>query len=81
MALYVTSGDGTSDSDADEMGQRPDVILSKLLRSTSIIRPRQSLFGAGDNPYVDDKPSFPKHSRTASAILAIASDEDGTSVT
>jgi glucose/arabinose dehydrogenase len=30
--LYVTSGDGTSDSDTNVMGQRMDVLLSKLLR-------------------------------------------------
>jgi len=30
--LYVTSGDGTSDSDANVMGQRLDTLLSKVLR-------------------------------------------------
>jgi uncharacterized repeat protein (TIGR03806 family) len=30
--LYVTSGDGTSDSDANVTGQRTDLLLAKLLR-------------------------------------------------
>ncbi len=30
--LYVTSGDGTSDSDGDVMGQRTDTLLAKILR-------------------------------------------------
>lgn len=30
--MYITSGDGTSDSDTDVMGQRGDTLLSKVLR-------------------------------------------------
>ena len=30
--LYVTSGDGTSDSDMNDVGQRLDLLLSKVLR-------------------------------------------------
>ena len=30
--MYVTSGDGTSDSDTNLTGQRPDLLLAKVLR-------------------------------------------------
>ncbi|HZL91790.1 MAG TPA: PQQ-dependent sugar dehydrogenase [Pirellulaceae bacterium] len=42
--LYVTSGDGTSDSDTNVMGQRLDTLLSKVLR-IDVDHPE------GDKPY------------------------------
>jgi len=42
--LYITSGDGTSDSDNNETGQRIDLLLAKLLR-IDVDKPD------GDRPY------------------------------
>jgi glucose/arabinose dehydrogenase/mono/diheme cytochrome c family protein len=59
--LYVTTGDGTSDSDTDEMGQRTDTLLAKVLR-LDVDHPAD---GKGysvpkDNPYVGDKRFVPE---------------------
>jgi uncharacterized repeat protein (TIGR03806 family) len=53
--LYVTSGDGTSDSDTKLTGQRTDLLLAKVLR-IDVDRPTP---GKGysvprDNPFVND---------------------------
>jgi uncharacterized repeat protein (TIGR03806 family) len=53
--LYVTSGDGTSDSDTNLTGQRTDLLLAKVLR-IDVDRPAT---GKGysvprDNPFVSD---------------------------
>ena len=59
--MYVTSGDGTSDSDADEMGQRPDTLLSKVLRidvdHPAVGKPYSV---PKDNPFVDDQRFVPE---------------------
>jgi uncharacterized repeat protein (TIGR03806 family) len=53
--LYVTSGDGTSDSDTDLMGQRPDTLLAKVLRiDVNGVSPGKQYRVPADNPYVDD---------------------------
>jgi glucose/arabinose dehydrogenase len=59
--LYVTSGDGTSDSDTDEMGQRTDNLLSKVLRiDVDHPAPGKSYSVPKDNPYVADKRFTPE---------------------
>lgn len=59
--MYVTSGDGTSDSDTDEMGQRTDTLLSKLLR-LDVDRPDagKAYSVPKDNPYVGDRRFAPE---------------------
>ena len=59
--MYVTSGDGTSDSDTDEMGQSTDTMLSKLLR-IDVDRPAagKPYSVPKDNPYVGDKRFLPE---------------------
>ncbi len=59
--MYVTSGDGTSDSDTNVMGQRTDTLLAKVLR-IDVDHP-----GAGkaytvprDNPFVEDARFVPE---------------------
>jgi glucose/arabinose dehydrogenase len=53
--LYVTSGDGTSDSDADETGQRTDMLLAKVLR-LDVDHPAdgKQYSVPKDNPFVGD---------------------------
>lgn len=59
--MYVTSGDGTSDSDTDEMGQRPDGLLSKVLRiDVDNPAPGKAYSVPKDNPYVADKRFAPE---------------------
>ena len=59
--LYVTSGDGTSDSDANVMGQRPDKLLSKVLR-IDVNREEDGKPYAipMDNPFADGKQFVPE---------------------
>jgi uncharacterized repeat protein (TIGR03806 family) len=54
--LYVTSGDGTSDSDGNVMGQRMDVLLSKVLR-IDVDHPEEGKAYSvpKDNPFVGQK--------------------------
>jgi uncharacterized repeat protein (TIGR03806 family) len=59
--LYVTSGDGTSDSDTDLTGQRTDLLLAKVLR-IDVDNPDA---GKGysvpkDNPFVGKKDFVPE---------------------
>jgi len=52
--LYVTSGDGTSGSDPDLMGQRLDTLLSKVLRIDVDHPSGGRAYGVPeDNPFVD----------------------------
>ena len=53
--LYVTSGDGTSDSDTNVTGQRTDLLLSKVLR-IDVDRPSggKAYSVPKDNPFVGD---------------------------
>ena len=59
--MYVTSGDGTSDSDTDEMGQRTDNLLSKVLR-IDVDHPEsgKAYSVPKDNPYVADRRFAPE---------------------
>lgn len=59
--LYVTSGDGTSDSDTDVVGQRTDLLLAKVLR-IDVDRPADGkAYGIPpDNPFVGDKRFAPE---------------------
>jgi glucose/arabinose dehydrogenase len=59
--LYVTSGDGTSDSDTDEMGQRTDTLLAKVLR-LDVDNPTdgKAYSVPKDNPFVGDKRFAPE---------------------
>ncbi len=41
--MYVTTGDGTPDSDTDLTGQRTDLLLAKVLRSTLTIRRKEDV--------------------------------------
>jgi hypothetical protein len=52
---YVTSGDGTSDSDTDLTGQRTDLLLAKVLR-IDVDRPAggKAYSVPEDNPFVGD---------------------------
>jgi uncharacterized repeat protein (TIGR03806 family) len=53
--LYVTSGDGTADSDANNVGQSTDTLLAKVLR-IDVDRPAGGkLYSVpADNPFVGD---------------------------
>jgi uncharacterized repeat protein (TIGR03806 family) len=59
--LYVTSGDGTSDSDTNLTGQRTDLLLAKVLR-IDVDRPADGKqYGVPkDNPFVGDKRFVPE---------------------
>jgi mono/diheme cytochrome c family protein len=59
--MYVTTGDGTSDSDTDEMGQRIDTLMSKLLR-IDVDHPAdgKEYSVPKDNPWVGDKRYAPE---------------------
>ena len=59
--MYVTSGDGTSDSDTNLMGQRTDSLLAKVLR-IDVDHPAagKQYSVPGDNPFVDDKRFVPE---------------------
>ena len=51
--LYITTGDGTSDSDINLMGQRMDVLLAKLLRlDVDHPSPGKAYSVPSDNPFV-----------------------------
>ena len=54
--MYVTSGDGTSDSDNNVTGQRPDLLLAKVLR-IDVDHPAtgKEYSVPKDNPFVEDK--------------------------
>jgi mono/diheme cytochrome c family protein len=59
--LYITSGDGTSDSDVNLMGQRTDNLLCKLLRIDVDHPAKGKLYGIPkDNPFVGDKRFAPE---------------------
>jgi uncharacterized repeat protein (TIGR03806 family) len=59
--LYVTTGDGTSDSDINLMGQRTDSLLAKLLRlDVDHAAPGKGYAVPGDNPFVSDKRFVPE---------------------
>ncbi|MCZ2343985.1 MAG: PQQ-dependent sugar dehydrogenase [Bacteroidales bacterium] len=59
--LYVTTGDGTSDSDTNLMGQSTDTLLSKVLR-LDVDHPANGKAYAipPDNPFVSDKRFAPE---------------------
>src|SRR5207248_3954630 len=59
--LYVTSGDGTSDSDTNLTGQRTDLLLAKVLRIDAD-RPAggKQYSVPKDNPFVADKRFVPE---------------------
>jgi uncharacterized repeat protein (TIGR03806 family) len=59
--MYVTSGDGTSDSDTNLMGQRTDVLLSKVLR-IDVGHPEggKEYRVPRDNPFVGDTRFVPE---------------------
>lgn len=51
--LYVTSGDGTSDSDTNVAGQRMDLLLSKLMRIDVDHPDKDKMYSVPkDNPFV-----------------------------
>lgn len=53
--LFVTSGDGTSDSDTDLTGQRTDLFLAKVMRiDVDHPAPGKAYSVPPDNPWVDD---------------------------
>ncbi|MBA4190871.1 MAG: hypothetical protein C0467_23025 [Planctomycetaceae bacterium] len=67
--MYVTSGDGTSDSDTNVTGQRTDLLLAKILRidvdhpepgEPGGVSPRRNYSIPKDNPYVGDKRFVPE---------------------
>ena len=65
--MYVTSGDGTSDSDTNLMGQRTDVLLSKVLRidvdhpgEPGGVSPRSHYRVPKDNPFFNDRRFAPE---------------------
>lgn len=59
--MYVTSGDGSTDSDMDEMGQNTDTLLSKVLRIDVDHPPAGKPYAVpGDNPYVNDSRFAPE---------------------
>lgn len=59
--MFVTSGDGTSDSDSDEMGQTTDTLLSKVLRlDVDHPAPGKTYSIPPDNPFVNDKRFAPE---------------------
>jgi mono/diheme cytochrome c family protein len=54
--LFVTSGDGTSTSDLDRVGQEPSSLRSKILRiDVDHPAPGKNYAVPRDNPFVDDK--------------------------
>jgi uncharacterized repeat protein (TIGR03806 family) len=59
--LYVTSGDGTSDSDTNVTGQRTDLLLAKILR-IDVDHPAggKAYSVPKDNPYVGDNRFVPE---------------------
>ena len=59
--LYVTTGDGTSDSDDDVVGQRLDLLLAKLLR-IDVDHPDEGRAYSvpEDNPFVDFENARPE---------------------
>jgi uncharacterized repeat protein (TIGR03806 family) len=59
--MYVTSGDGTSDSDNNVTGQRPDLLLAKVLR-IDVDHPAEGKQYAvpADNPFVNDNRFVPE---------------------
>ena len=65
--MYVTSGDGTSDSDTNLMGQRTDVLLAKVLRidvdkpgEREGVSPPRPYSVPKDNPFVGNKDFAPE---------------------
>ncbi len=59
--LLVTTGDGTADSDNDEMGQRTDTLQAKLLRLDVDGAPEGKGYAVpADNPFVSDKRFAPE---------------------
>jgi len=59
--MYVTSGDGTSDSDTNVAGQRMDLLLSKVLRlDVDHPEPNKTYSVPKDNPFVNLKNSRPE---------------------
>ena len=59
--FYVSSGDGTSDSDTNDVGQTPGTLLAKLLR-IDVDRPANGKqYGVpADNPFVHDPRFVPE---------------------
>ena len=59
--LYITSGDGTSDSDTNVTGQRIDLFLSKVLR-IDVDKPAPGKFYSvpKDNPFLDTPTARPE---------------------
>ena len=59
--LYVTSGDGTSDSDKNVTGQKTDTLLAKVLRIDVDHPAEGKLYSVPkDNPFVADKRFVPE---------------------
>lgn len=59
--MYVTSGDGTSDSDTDLTGQRTDLLLAKVLRIDVDNPVEGKAYGIPkDNPFVGKKDFVPE---------------------
>jgi len=59
--LLVTTGDGTADSDNDEMGQRTDTLQAKLLRlDVEGTGDGKGYAVPSDNPFVSDKRFAPE---------------------
>jgi len=59
--LYVTTGDGTSDSDKDVVGQRLDMLLAKVLRiDVDQADDGQNYSVPQDNPFVDIENARPE---------------------
>ena len=59
--MYVTSGDGTSDSDTNLTGQRTDLLLAKVLRLDVDHPAEGKAYGVPkDNPFVADKRFVPE---------------------
>ncbi len=59
--LFVTSGDGTSDSDTNLTGQRTDLMLAKVLRIDVDHPANGKLYSVPkDNPFVNDKRFVPE---------------------
>jgi uncharacterized repeat protein (TIGR03806 family) len=59
--MFVTSGDGTSDSDTNVTGQRTDLLLAKVLRINVDKPDSGKLYSVpADNPFVKDKQFAPE---------------------
>jgi len=59
--MFVTSGDGTSDSDGNLMGQRTDTLLAKVLRlDVDHPAPGKAYSVPKDNPFAGDKNFVPE---------------------